>query len=229
MIHRGITSGHELSRIVGKWTWAALPTRPILSVFSSVYKFIQVMNRRPAKLWPSVINELKLMCGLAPLMFTNITAGWLSHVAAVDASMVGQGMTSQRISSDDAKVLSGTAGCVTTTDVPVRNTIINGNWRKCVSYGWRHGGEHINVLEARALLTAVRWSLSLPRSGRSRFVVLSDSSVVVHSISKGRSSSPRLLPRLRTIASLLLASATHLYVHWVPSEQNPADGLSRLL
>jgi hypothetical protein len=36
------------------------------------------------------------------------------------------------------------------------------------------------------------------------------------------------LPRLRSLACLLLSSGVRLYLRYVPSEDNPADAASRL-
>ena len=44
-----------------------------------------------------------------------------------------------------------------------------------------------------------------------------------------RSSSPLLLPRLRALSSLLLASHVALHMVWIPSSWNPADAPSRLV
>jgi hypothetical protein len=60
-----------------------------------------------------------------------------------------------------------------------------------------------------------------------RVLVLSDSQVVIGAVTKGRSSSPQLLRRLRTVSALVLAGGIRLSVRWVPSEFNPADGPSR--
>ena len=87
--------------------------------------------------------------------------------------------------------------------------------------------EHINTLELRAVYTAVRWVLSFPSSPGRRVVILCDSLVTIGCVTKGRSSSHVLLPRLRQLASVLLASGLRLYLRWVPSAQNPADGPSR--
>jgi hypothetical protein len=98
--------------------------------------------------------------------------------------------------------------------------------RVVISHAWMRE-EHINALELRAANVAVRWILSSPKSIGSRIVMLSDSQVAVGSLSKGRSSSPVILRRLRATAALLLGSGTQLYSHWIPSKANPADGPSR--
>jgi len=100
-------------------------------------------------------------------------------------------------------------------------------WKTIISSAWKRQ-EHINVLEVRAVLTAVKWVLSYPRSICNRVAILCDSTVTVSSITKGRSSSPLLLPRLRRLASYVLGSGLRLVLFWIPSELNPADRPSRL-
>src|SRR4051794_12261144 len=121
--------------------------------------------------------------------------------------------------------LSSHAGVLTESTNPVCHRVLTRPWKKVTSYAWRRP-EHINILECRATLNAVRWSMSLPRFSRSRFLLFCDSTVVVAALSKGRSSSHSLLIRVRCISSLLLGSGTQLYCHWVRSAQNPADEAS---
>ena len=91
---------------MGRWTWAALPARPMLSIFSSVYRYIELIGRRRGVIWPSVVRELSTIATLAPLMFAVVTAPWLSHVCAVDASGQGEGVACQQVSSPVATELS---------------------------------------------------------------------------------------------------------------------------
>src|SRR5437879_81514 len=73
-------SGLELSALVGRWTWAALISRPALSVFNAVYRFIECARHRPFSLWQSVIHELGVMSGLAPLLYTSLSAPVASRI-----------------------------------------------------------------------------------------------------------------------------------------------------
>jgi len=231
LLTRPFVTGRDLARIVGRWTWAALPTRPILSVLSAVYRYSQLIRGGHAVLWPSVRRELRILCTLAPLMYASLTAPWLSNLCAVDASMVGEGVAAATISQPISAAVAAHAGSVVSPIPAVTERVIHdSNWKPIISHPWERTHEHINVLECRAALAAVRWSLSLPRitHTRSRLLLLSDSSVVTCALSKGRSSSRPLLSRIRCIAALLLGSGTHLYVHWIPSELNVADSLSRL-
>ena len=101
-------------------------------------------------------------------------------------------------------------------------------WSKIVSFRWRHVNEHINALELRAAILAVRWALSRPLTVNTRTMLIVDSAVVYYTMRKGRSSSPRLLAVYRRFAALLLASGLLIVPVWVPSAANPADGASRL-
>jgi hypothetical protein len=201
----------------------------MLSIFSAVYRYIDVIGCRRGVLWPSVIRELRVASSLAPLMFAVITAPWLPHVCAVDSSGLGLGVACQRVRPVDAATVSAGAGLVPAPTPPATSRMIAGPWHRVTSSAWRDHREHINVLECRAALTAVRWSLKIPRAThRARFLIFSDSAVVTYCLTKGRSSSRPLLSRARAIAALLLGSGTQLYTHWLPTDQNPADALSRL-
>eukprot|EP00435_Cladocopium_sp_Y103_P017447 s824_g4.t1 len=61
-------------------------------------------------------------------------------------------------------------------------------WRWKTIAGWRWTGakEHINVLEMRAVLTALRWRLERHHKLQVKFVHLVDSLVVLHALSRGR-------------------------------------------
>eukprot|EP00438_Fugacium_kawagutii_P022658 Skav224882 [mRNA] locus=scaffold1112:251630:257035:+ [translate_table: standard] len=100
-------------------------------------------------------------------------------------------------------------------------------WRTVAGWQWRGDKEHINSLELRAVLTALRWRLERHGVIRSKFVHLVDSLVCLHSLSRGRTSSRRLRRTLLRTNALLLAthsSAVWTYVH---TKQNPADAPSR--
>ena len=100
-------------------------------------------------------------------------------------------------------------------------------WATIAAAPWRWE-EHINVLEARALTTAVRWSLSFPSSFGGRLLTFCDSLVVTYAARKGRSSSYPLLRVLRKLTALQLASGLSIFVNYIPTEVNPADEPSRV-
>ena len=102
------------------------------------------------------------------------------------------------------------------------------NWRTILSFGWRlHHGEHINALELRSTLSALRWRARQRRHQRCRAVHLSDSFVSIGVLTKRRSASLRLAPIVRRVNALELASGIHIYHAFCRSSNNPADAPSR--
>jgi hypothetical protein len=228
-IDRGEATALELSVLVGRWTWACLAARPALSVFRSVYRFIACSAGKRYQLWPSVIAELTTICGLAPLLFTDLSAFTFPKVIATDASLTGMGVCIRPVVGRD--ITEGVApvryDSANSRSADLWKFQIDANWRTIVATRWR-ASEHINSLEARALLTAIRWVVSFPAAVNTRVQVFSDSNVVIGSVMKGRSSAPILLRRLRSVAALVLSYGLRLRMRWIPSEYNPADVPSRV-
>jgi hypothetical protein len=242
----------DVSSVVGKWAWAFLARRPVFCVFGSVYRWLHVFDEAEAQLWPSARLELAMACALSPLLSANIAEDWFDDIVAVDASMVGQGIVATRADEPLISRLAPLAGRAPINtmrpndlvDPSLRRTwlrdanlaqaqllddispLLDRRWYTVVSKPWRRK-EHINVLEATALRTAIRWIHSRSLSSGRRLLVLSDSAVVVMSHSKGRSSSLALLSNCRRTSAYLLASGLHLFLRWIPSALNWADAASR--
>ncbi len=87
--------------------------------------------------------------------------------------------------------------------------------------------EHINLMEGRAFLAALRWFLRSAGRHRRRLVVLIDSRVWIGAAAKGRSSSMPLLRLLRRVSALVLGSGLVVHYIYIPSKHNPADAPSR--
>ncbi len=87
--------------------------------------------------------------------------------------------------------------------------------------------DHINVEEAKALLSYVRWILRSGARAGHRIVVLLDSKVAVGAITKGRSSSWPLNQVIRRLAALCFAGGLKLHLIFIPTEHNPGDHPSR--
>ena len=101
------------------------------------------------------------------------------------------------------------------------------SWKTVISKRWREK-EHINVLELRAGLLALRWR-SRSASFRSvRFVHLMDSQVALAVATKGRSSACMLNRILVKMSALLLALDAYPIYGYVATEVNPADRASRV-
>lgn len=100
-------------------------------------------------------------------------------------------------------------------------------WRTICGWQWKGVPEHINCLELRAVLTTIRWRLEKLQKTRVKFIHLVDSQVVLHALSRGRSSSRKLRRTLLRINSLLLATGSTGVWTYVHTSDNPADGPSR--
>ena len=101
-------------------------------------------------------------------------------------------------------------------------------WRVVAGWRWKFREAHINELELRAVLTTLLWRLERRRQKHCKFIHLVDSLVVLHALSRGRSSSRKLRRPLSQINSLLLAVDAHPVWACVSTKQNPADRPSRL-
>ena len=100
-------------------------------------------------------------------------------------------------------------------------------WYTAASWKWTGNKEHINSLEMRAVLAALRWRLERHKKVHLKFVHLVDSLVVMHSLSRGRSSSRKLRRTILKINALLLATRSQTVWAYVHTKDNPADAPSR--
>eukprot|EP00438_Fugacium_kawagutii_P029401 Skav223382 [mRNA] locus=scaffold2634:238975:242134:+ [translate_table: standard] len=100
-------------------------------------------------------------------------------------------------------------------------------WRIVAGWEWNSRDEHINVLELRAALTALKWRIEKQEIVHSKFVHLLDSLVCLHALSRGRSSSRKLKRTLLRMNALILATDCHVVWAYVHTKDNPADRPSR--
>ena len=99
-------------------------------------------------------------------------------------------------------------------------------WHRSHSFPFK-GGDHINVLELRALVHTFEWRLRNHAFGGCRALHLTDSQVALAVSTKGRSSSQSLNRILRKFAALQIAGGVWPLLAYVESAKNPADGPSR--
>ena len=109
----------------------------------------------------------------------------------------------------------------------VRSSVDTRRWK------WRHvlkhkikRPEHINLSELRAFELMLWWRLRA-KARRRRFLHLVDSQVVLSVLGRGRTSSRRLRPTLRSVFARALSAGVFFTIGFVQSGLNVADIPSR--
>ena len=110
-----------------------------------------------------------------------------------------------------------------------RQSVPVGRWKWRVVVAYKRQGAHINALELRAVLAAVKWRARTPGNLNARFLHLSDSQVCLGVLVKGRSSSGQLFAILQRLNHLVLAANFVPAYGYVVTHLNPADAPSRWL
>ena len=100
-------------------------------------------------------------------------------------------------------------------------------WTVVAGWKWRRGKEHINSLELRAILNAVKWRIQHCGHLGKRLLHLTDSLVCLHALTRGRTSSRRLRSTMARINALVLCSGSQFVWSYVSTDTNPADKPSR--
>ena len=96
-----------------------------------------------------------------------------------------------------------------------------------VALAYKAEGQHINVLEMRAFLAAVKWRVRQGQDVNKIFVHMLDSQVCIAAAAKGRSSSRMLNRVLHRLNCLLIANSCFALVAYFHTSDNPADRPSR--
>ena len=99
-------------------------------------------------------------------------------------------------------------------------------WKPAFKTKWKQR-EHINVLELRAILLAVKYQVSHFGARHIRLFHVSDSFVAMSVVAKGRSGSRQLNATLKLLNAILLGFGLTLCIGHVESTENPTDGESR--
>ena len=99
-------------------------------------------------------------------------------------------------------------------------------WQSLFKKRWTHS-DHINSLELRSILMAIKYHIQHLKACNMRLFHLSDSYVCISIIGKGRTGSKQLGFILKQLNSLLLLFNLQLVMGHVESTENPTDGASR--
>ena len=100
------------------------------------------------------------------------------------------------------------------------------SWKVVLRHEWATE-QHINVLEARAGLSMLRWRTRSEKRLNKIFLHLLDSQVNIAVFTKHRSSSIQLLLVLRPFSALELAGNCRALFGFTSSGRNPADKPTR--
>jgi hypothetical protein len=239
LLDRKVASPAEFQSLLGCWNWVFLLRRPFFAVFSAVYSQARILEEGKgsvlwAVLWKEVRKELRMAMSLAPLLRVDMSLPWAADALASDASSFAGGVCAAPIDPALATHLLKYAGRGPsaysgglTEALAVSETLGEWRWRTLFSMQWRRSGDHINVLEMRALLSAVRRAACSPAGAKKRLLALVDSTVALGVASKGRSSSRRMLRVARALTAALIAHDLTLAALWISTHFNPADAPSR--
>ncbi|CAK0857169.1 unnamed protein product, partial [Prorocentrum cordatum] len=94
------SEGLPVRQVVGHYTFLFMARRPLLAVFSAVYRFIAKAGEAPRPWWPSVRRGLTWAMGVVPLAHADFRAPWLGRVLRADASEWGRGVCEREMSND---------------------------------------------------------------------------------------------------------------------------------
>ena len=238
----------DVASIVGVLAWLFLLRRCLFAVFASSYAFLRKPLEAVLPLWPSVRRELRHARNLIPLAFLDLT--WRAHpvVLAQDAQGATEGDNGGAglvmAVPPPMEVLEGILcrprGSAGPAAPDLRRelkgwlppesarAVLVGNWHwwDFMAATWR-AADHINAGEIRATLLWLEVLARSPECRHLRVLLLSDSTVAIGAMSKGRSSSFPLNRLLRRRMALEAAGGFTTTLRWVTSKVMPADRLSR--
>jgi len=208
---RGRVKRKALERLLGHWAWWLQLCRPMYAILHSVYRTMFDSESEVLDLCPATCAELRYLSQLAPFVKADLALPVLPVVHMVDAGP-----------QFGAVVYARHKPVEFTADVspPPRS-----QWRTALVRKWKWK-EHNNLGEARSAIWATERAARA--GGRNhRCVVYSDSQVVIGAWAKGRSSSLLLNRLCRVQAALCLLYGMRVYMRYVSSGENLADGPSR--
>jgi hypothetical protein len=252
---RGWARPREVEHLVGRFSNLFLLHRPAFAIFSSVYAYARKLGAVAARVWVSVMRELRMALWLLPLIRSDLRRPVSPVLIQTDACE--SGAAAVYTCAVDAEVLREecrrpvAATTVPTTrlsdaaagrvepepwqvecalaakfDAPVDPAVWRVAFKRTFAVGRERNGT-INAKELAAAVDAVRWASRAPRTRACRLVLQGDSAVAVSILRKGRSSTPALLRQCRRLAAVTLAHQITIEARWISTTRNMADRPSR--
>lgn len=223
--------GLDLERLIGHLVFISQLRRERLSCFDKCYAFIAKDRDTEAQLWGSALAALEMWDGVSSLLMCEMRSPWAEGIYCVDASPWGLGcfracFGKPQCAAYESGIERGLFALGLRDFPEVSRRVMEREW---VVIGRHVLGalEPMPVLEARAMLYALRHAARSQLKRSKRLLLISDSLTMSSCFSMGRSSAPAMLAMSRAFAALSLAFGTSASCRWGASAWNPADGPSR--
>jgi len=228
----------SVQRLAGHFAWAFILRRELFAIFGAIYNFCETFKDAGdvhwVDLWPSVRSELRMAADMLPLCLYQLGLQAAPLVACSDAEGPnnfdngGGAVVTAHISTREISYLTTIAPAHPSKDAAAfGQTISTLPWKTRYQRRWAHR-DHINETELETILAGVKTLATGDPSVQDAWVLwLTDSTVALYVVRKGRSSKYGLRRRLLRLAGWLVFFNIRLDVRWVPSEWCVADAPSR--
>ena len=245
-----------IQHVVSSWVWAFMVRRPLLSIFSKVFR--KITNKSPhltVRVSSSMCNELECAALLAPMAY-HVVVPTYSTVGAFDASLQGYGVAYKPLCPPailrelSARVETRGSWSAFSFDrnLPVRARLdgrrdpsfaftaarwLQHDWSSPTSgWGVARSGAWSHPVPRHITLGEARAGLMLlqwfsGRSSDSRVIACGDNQPCLGALAKGRSSVWDINLVCRKVCALVLSTGLLPRWIWLASKYNPADGPSR--
>ena len=225
-----------LERLLGHFNWAALAHRSLYATFHALYEFVRLNKGKRVPWWGTARQELRLASRLVHLAVVSVRMPIAPLLLSTDAEgsnardAGGGAVVARGLSQQESVDFRNTPLWATTPGEPPTPALVKGvtttPWVELDVRRWRYPA-HNNLLEFEAVLLAAKFVARCPALRGSWVPLLTDSSVVLGCMRKGRSASYNLCCKTRKLAAFALAWQVRLYPRWVPTLLCPADAASR--
>eukprot|EP00971_Amphidinium_carterae_P278661 5531785-Amphidinium_carterae.2 len=236
-----------VERLVGHWVHQLTFQRLGMSLLDDIYQLLHKrrLKQRKVLLSKGAHDELLVVLSLWPLFTCDLRRPPGPLIAATDATTRRGGAVIGRLTAEEATWvwarLPRRPGAISWRSLEnvlevvqkaspdeALETFINSHSLEVVLNYVFQSSHHINVQEAVAARSLMKWVTRRGELHGCRFPLLVDSLVVQSVLARGRSCSRVLNKCVRGIAMLALFANIQVVVGWVKSESNPADDPTRL-